>query len=86
MLVQEPIMSVLPEGVRVVACKVPTGRVSFVRVMVHNASAKDIVLKKKQVIADVYRMGDEYALDKVRSALKAEVANEPDTVTRVGGI
>ena len=68
-----------------VACKVPRGRVSFVRVMVHNASAKDIVLKKKQVIADVYRMGDEYALDKVRSALKAEVANEPDTESHVSG-
>ena len=70
-LVQEPGTSDWPVGVKVVACKVPVEKLSHVKVWVHNVGDTDIWLRKKQVIADVFLIGGEYAIDQVVASLKS---------------
>ncbi|KAK7106579.1 hypothetical protein V1264_017813 [Littorina saxatilis] len=59
-LVQEPTVKPLPEGVKVVACRVPASCLPRFKVILCNDSDHDIVLKKHQVVADVYVFSSTY--------------------------
>ena len=82
-LLQEPLEGNLPEGAKVVACKVPTDRLCHVRVLVYNTSGADIVLEKKQAIADVYTISNEYDVKNVISQLKTAEARQKNVHCQV---
>ena len=75
-LVQEPTSGQLPEGIQVVACKVPTSKVGRVKVRVMNVSDTDVVIRKKQVIADIFSIRKEYAVNKLVASLNDRMCRQ----------
>ena len=77
-LIQEPVIQTLPSGLGVVSRKVNVDDLFHVKVSLHNMSDHDIVLRKKQVIADVFNISAEYAVDKVFSVLNHHLVGKND--------
>ena len=71
-LIQEPIVDALPDGLAVLASKVSTDTLSRMRVTVVNSSDVPIKLKKKQVIADVCMIRAEYAVTHILQQMKED--------------
>lgn len=68
-LIQEPVEKMLPEGLKVIACKVSADHLSRLKIFVCNDSEHDILLKKNQIVADVFVFQSEYDVKKVFEAL-----------------
>ena len=64
-LCQEPTEQKLPEGVEVVASRIPTYSLHNAKLCVVNTSDCDILLKKNQIVADVFVIYEEYDFDKI---------------------
>ena len=80
-LVQESVHGDLAPCVRVVACKVPADRLCHLHVWLHNASDTDIEVRKRQVIADVFTMREEYAVDRVMSHLQVSQSGKTNSTS-----
>lgn len=74
-VVQEPTVRPLPDGLKVVSGKVSTGNLSRLKVLVRNDSNHDVMVKKNQVLADVFLYREEYNIHKVLQDL---VPQSPD--------
>lgn len=81
-LVQEPINSVLPEGLGVIASKVDMGALYGMCVTLCNFTEQEIVVKKKSVIADVLVINAMYDVQNVLSDLH-NVQQEPSCGAKV---
>lgn len=79
-IVQEPTESVLPDGLEVVGCKVPTHCLPRLKVMIRNTTDHDIVLKKRQVIADIFTLHSEYDMSNVLKTLGSDECASEETV------
>ena len=77
-LVQEPVLEKLPEGVNVVSGRIPSSNTRRTKVTLCNFTDHDVVLRKNQVIADLFLICSEYAIDNVVSTLSM-VGCEVDT-------
>ena len=80
-LVQESVHGDLALCVRMVACKVLADRLCHLHVWLHNASDTDIEVRKRQVIADVFTIREEYAVDRVMSHLQVSQSGKTDSTS-----
>ena len=69
-------LNILPEGLEVVGCKVPVCCLPRLKVFVRNTSDHDIVLRKRQVVADVFSVHSEYNVKEVLSTLATDKSCE----------
>lgn len=79
-LIQEPIDTSLPEGLKVVGCKTATHFLPDVKIVVINESENDILLAKNQVIADAFVYQHEYDVNRVLRELGPESGDSDTTV------
>lgn len=73
-LVQEPTLATLPDGLEVFSSKAPISGLPRVKVTVVNRTDAAIKLKKNQVIADLFTIQAEYAVANVLQQLGADCA------------
>lgn len=63
-MIQEPTEKLFPEGVGVVAAKVGVGDLHSVDVILYNFGDSDVVIKKNQIVADVFLVHVSYDVEK----------------------
>lgn len=77
-LVQEPTLENLPEGLTILSSKIPTRALPRVKVTVVNHTDSPIIIKRRQVIADLFSIQAEYVISNVIQELnthETEVVN-----------
>ncbi|KAK7503344.1 hypothetical protein BaRGS_00005265 [Batillaria attramentaria] len=79
-LAQEPTETSLPEGLKVVGCRVATHSLPDVKLVVVNESDGDILLCKNQVIADVFVYQHEYDVHRILGDLSPQQTDSEATV------
>lgn len=79
-LVQEPTGTSLPDGLKVVGCRVSADCLANIKVVVINESDGPLLIKKNQVIADIFIYHHEYDVNQVVSQLSPQ---SPDSDTHV---
>lgn len=76
-LIQEPTVDCLPEGVAVLASKAPTASLPRVRVTLVNNTPVPVRLRSRQVVADLYSIRAEYGVPQILQQLARD--SDPET-------
>lgn len=79
-LIQEPIGTSLPEGLKVVGCRAASDCLANVKVVVVNESDHVIQLRKNQVVADIFVYSHEYDVNRVVTNLAPNPSDQKSTV------
>lgn len=78
-LIQEPTIETLPEGLHVLSGKTAVNTLPRLRVTLVNNTDSPITVKRKQIIADLFAIQAEYALSSVLQDLNSQCEVQNDT-------